>query len=1212
MSAKLQAGDFVHLHNHTHHSLLDGLQKIGPMLDRAKELGMHQLAITDHGTLSGAVEFYKAARDREMKPIIGIETYVANRLHTDKDPQKDKGRFHLLLFAMNNQGYENLMRLSTLANLDGYYYKPRIDRELIEKYNEGLIATSACIGGEVGEALRNDNYELARKNAEWYKGVFGDRYYLEVQDHGHQWDEQRKVNQKVIELGADLDIPCVVTADAHYTVKEDQQAHEVLLCVQTGALLDEPGRFSLKDTDLYLKDPIDIIERWSDYPEVISNTKKLADRCEIEIQLGNILIPKFNVPKGKTEKSYLEELIYHGLVERYVEKPPKDLSQLNPEQCMKLLDSSIVDRTKYELGVINQMGFSGYFLIVADFINWGKARGIVFGPGRGSAAGSIISYALKITELDPLRYDLLFERFLNPDRISMPDIDIDIQDSRRDEVIQYCVEKYGEDQVAAIVTFGTMAARNAIRDVSRVLDVPYAEADRLAKLVPPPIQGRHIPLAVSIEEDDTLKQEYDTNSTSRKVIDLAIKLEGTIRSHGVHAAGVVIAPDELVKYTPLEMSQKGVVATQYAMGPVEELGLLKMDFLGLSNLTIINNAQRIVRKVYGEEILLEDIPLDDLETYQLLGRGETTGIFQFESAGMKRYLRQLQPTVFDDLIAMGALYRPGPMQFIDDFIERKHGRREIEYLHPRLEESLKSTYGVLVYQEQVMEIAKDLCGFSGGQADTLRKAIGKKIAALLAKMKAEFIEGGVKHSGVDPATMEIFWKQLEDFAAYCFNKSHAACYGMISYWTAYLKAHYPAAFMAALMTSDFDDTDRLYIEISECKSMGIDVLPPDVNQSFVEFAVVQPEKKSQKIANIRYGLAAIKNVGTGAVEEILRARKLDGEFKSVEEFAKRVSTRIVNRKAWESLIKTGAFDSLESDRGKLLMNLETLLGYGAKYQKEQNSGQTDLFGGDVPNEIAAKIDWIQPHEAISEKETLQWEKELLGIYLSAHPLDSYETYLNENTVPISKLAKTMDGKKAVIGGVVIDVREIVTKKGSKMAFVKFADVNGETELVVFPEPYAANLEHWQADKILEIEGSINARDREGRIVDEVKILAKKSIELTPELLKKYKSTGKKKAAPKPKKELEEPVSNPISQDLPIPVAAKPQQKLYIQVSDPDNDDQLKRLKTIIDQHPGDTEVILVIDRRQRQAIRLPMRIDPNEELVEGLTKVFGTQKVVLK
>jgi DNA polymerase-3 subunit alpha len=648
----LSAGDFVHLHNHTQYSLLDGLTKVPALVERVQELGMTAVAVTDHGTMSGTVEFYEQANAAGVKPIIGMEAYVAPRTHTDKDVNLDRQYFHLTLLAMNNKGYANLMQLSTIANLQGFYYKPRVDKELLKKFNDGLIVLSGCIGGEISDLLRQDQYDQALKVAEWYQEVFKDRFYIELQDHGHpehptSWSEQKKVNKQLLKIAKQLDIPAVVTCDAHYLNHSDQEAHEVLLCVQTGAFLSDEKRFSLKDFELHVAEPAEIIKRWgAEHPDLILNTKKIADRCQVTIELGKILIPTFPTPKGEDEKSFLEKLVWRGLAWRYGGQSRGEAAKLSVAAAKKTLTPDIIERALYELGVVNSMGFNGYFLIVQDFINWGKDNGIVFGPGRGSAAGSILAYALRITELDPLFYDLLFERFLNPDRISMPDMDIDIQDSRRDEVIKYCINKYGDDRVANIVTFGRMAARNSVRDVARVLQVPYIEADRLAKMIPPPVQGRHIPLMKSLEESTELKTEYETNENSRRVFDLATRLEGTIRSHGVHAAGVVIAPDELIKFAPLEMAQKGVVATQYSMGPVEELGLLKMDFLGLSNLTIIKNTQRIIKKVYGKDIDMIDLPLDDKKTFELFKNGDTTGVFQFESAGMKRYLKELGPTVF--------------------------------------------------------------------------------------------------------------------------------------------------------------------------------------------------------------------------------------------------------------------------------------------------------------------------------------------------------------------------------------------------------------------------------------------------------------------------------------------------------------------------------------------------------------------------------------
>ena len=1194
----LQPSDFVHLHNHTQYSLLDGLTKVPQLIEYVKMNGMHSVAITDHGTLSGAVEFYKAAKSDDIRPVIGMETYVAPRKHTDKDPGKDKANYHLILLAMNQTGYENLMRLSTIANLEGFYYKPRIDHDLLEQYNEGLIVLSGCIGGEVGDALRRDQHEQAKKTAEWYKSVFGDRYYIEIQDHGHpehpsKWDEQVAVNKHARKLADELGIKCALTSDAHYLKHSDQEAHEILLCVQTGSFLSDEKRMTLKDFELHVTKPEELIKRWeNDFPEAITTTREIAERCNVELELGKILIPKFDTPDNLSEEEYLKTLVFRGLAWRYGGIKQEKIIDLNYASARKKLSHQVIARADYELGVIQQMGFSGYFLIISDFMNWGKGQGIVFGPGRGSAAGSIIAYSLNITELDPLEYDLLFERFLNPDRISMPDIDIDIQDTRRDEVIQYCVKKYGKDRVANIVTFGRMAARNAVRDVARVLQVPYADADRLAKMIPPPVQGRHIPLEISLKDNSELSEEYENNETSKRVFDLAVQLEGTIRSHGVHAAGVVIAPDDIVKFVPLELAQKGVVATQYSMNPVEELGLLKMDFLGLSNLTIIKNALRIIKKVEGKDIDISTIPLDDDLTYRLFQDGSTTGVFQFESAGMKRYLKELKPTVFDDLIAMVSLYRPGPMQFIDTFIKRKHGKEKVEYFHEKMESALKSTYGVLVYQEQVMQIAKDLSGFSGGQSDTLRKAIGKKIAELMAKMKEEFIDGGVKHSGADPHQMELFWKQLEDFAAYCFNKSHAACYALIAYQTAYLKAHHPGAFMSALMTSDFDDTDRLAIEITECTHMDIAVQLPDVNQSFVEFSVV-PKKKQ-----IRFGMAAIKNVGTGAVEEILRARR-EGDFTSLEDFFSRVNTRTVNRKALESLIRAGAFDTL-GERGTILHNLDVILAFASRIQKQKAIGQTDLFGGaaESSSNATAKLHLEQPPKQPTTNEMLTWERELLGIYLSAHPLKDFEKYLEAKTVPVTSITPEYDGKNVTVGGIVADVREIMTKKGQKMAFVRIADKFSDIELIIFPNSYEKTDHLWTQDRVVLVKGKINATDKDGNKTTEVKIMVNDAQEITLDQAKRLKTNKKSK----------KPALEPVAHKEETPVG----QKLYLRIQNAQDNDVLMNLKSTIEGNNGNTEVVLVVGADDsRQIIKLPMRLDASEKNLDALADLVGSENVKL-
>lgn len=1207
---KLQSSDYVHLHNHTHYSLLDGLTKIPELVDFVKRDGMEAVAVTDHGTMSGLVELYKCCHDQGVKPILGLEAYVAARTMNDKDPAHDKQRFHITLLAMNNQGFENLCRIMSRAEEYGKYYKPRTDHEDLARFNEGIICLSGCLGSEISEAIQAGDDQRAIKLVQWYKKTFKNRFYLEMQDHGHPDSSTHSTRQKLIndwhmKHSKELGVPLVVTCDAHYLNHEDQDAHEVLLCIGTAAYLSDSNRMSLKDYDLHVVSSKEIIQHWGKTcPEAILNTKKIADRCNVDLHLGRMLIPKFPVPKGETEASYLEKLVFRGLVYRYSQKTLSDVEKLTIAQCKKILatidrdrdqEHQILPRIDYELSVVNKMGYNGYFLIVQDFINWGKDQRIVYGPGRGSAAGSILAYALRITELDPLKYGLLFERFLNPDRISMPDIDTDIQDTRRDEVIEYCTEKYGKERVSNIVTFGKMMAKNAVRDVARVLEVPYAEADRLAKMVPDPVQGHHVHLQAAIKEVPDLKNEYETNSTAKEVIDFAARLEGTIRNHGVHACGVIIAPDDLVKFLPLEVSAKGPIAAQFPMGQVEDLGLLKMDFLGLSNLSVINNALRMIRKVYHDDIDLSALPLDDLKTFQLLQRAETTGVFQLESAGMKRYLKDLKASTFEDIIAMVALYRPGPMQFIDSFIKRKHGAEKITYLHPGLEGALCNTYGILIYQEQFMQISQSWCGFTGGQADTLRKAVGKKKIDLMKKVKPEFIEGAIKVGGASPEIAEKFWDQLLEFANYCFNKSHAACYALIAYWTAYLKAHYPDAFMAALMTADMRWTDRLAIEIAECKRMGIKVLGPDINQSYGDFGIVGGEQ------TIRFGLSGIKNMGKALVEEIvIPERDKNGEFKSVCDFAKRVDSTKFNKKSWESAIKTGAFDRFGHSRSDLLANLEGIQSYGAKIQKDLSAGQTDLFGlmgeaGAVP-EVEIKPVPTQH----TEKELLLWERDLMGLYLSAHPLDKYDTYFEEQTHPMRFISEENDNKIITIGGIIVSVRSLLTKKGAKMAFVKVENKTEEAEFVVFPSVFEEFGGKLVVDNVVKIRGRVNARDKNGHPTSDVKLLAE-SIELiSDDILENYQSTGTKLA-----------VSSPISNNYRPKDPRK--ERLYILIENSDDSETLLAIRRLADLYLGVQEVVLVLkEGEEKRPLKMPFKVEINEDLLGKLKDLVGVDCVKVK
>ena len=1201
---------------------------------------MEAVAVTDHGTMSGLIELYKMANDAGIKPILGLEAYVAARRLEDRDPAYDKERFHITLLAQTNKGFENLCRMMTIAETDGKYYKPRIDHRVMEEYNEGVICLSGCAGSEISMAIRNDDLDRARELIKWYSGVFKDRFYLEMQDHGHpesptHWDVQNKINNQLMEFSKEFGLPLVVTCDAHYIKHEDQDAHEVLLCIGTGSRITDEKRMSLKDFQLHVITPDELLPRWQKTcPEAVLNTKKIADSCNVTIDLGRILIPKFPIDTGETEKQYLDNMVFRGLAERYGYLSKEEAQTKTVEEIRPLLSKEILERIDYELSVVDKMGYNGYFLIVQDFINWGKNQGIIYGPGRGSAAGALLAYAIHITDVNPLDYDLLFERFLNPDRISMPDIDTDIQDNRRDEVIEYCTRKYGKGRVGNIVTFGKMMAKNAVRDVARVLEVPYADADRLAKLVPDPVMGHHVKLKDAIVNDPELKKEYETNPTSKEVIDFAMRLEGTIRGHGVHACGVVIAPDDLVKFLPMEVSAKGPLTTQYPGPTVEELGLLKMDFLGLSNLSVIQQALRIIKKVYKNTIVMNDLPIDDPEVYKLFQRGDTTGVFQFESGGMKKYLRELKPTEFADLIAMNALYRPGPMQFIPSFIRRRHGEEPVTYLHPGLENSLKSTYGILIYQEQFMQASKEWCGFTGGQADTLRKAVGKKKIDLMNKVKPQFIEGAVKIGGATEEIANTFWDQLLEFANYCFNKSHAACYALVAYWTAWLKTHYPDAYMAALMTSDMRWTERLTIEMTECKRMGMKVLGPDINESYADFGIVGQTK------TIRFGLAAIKGMGKALAEEVIEVRDKDGKFKSLFDFAKRVPATKFNKKSWESSIKCGVFDSFGYTRSDLLYNLESIQAYANKCQKDQASGQTDLFGmmgaaAEIPEPE------IKPAPTqYTDKEQLLWERELMGLYISAHPLDKYDKYFEEQTMPIAEIKPALNGASVIVGGIITDVRTLITKSGSKMAFVKIEDKSNEIEMVVFPRTFETVGAKLVADTVIKVTGKVNATDRDGNMTDEAKINAEEIDVVTDEELNSYESTGAKLKVPT-KGVPQKPRGKTAAQNVNAgngsgghgggrrgggssapathfatsasgvggtPIKTK---KLYIRVLDPSNKQALVDLKTSCSRFPGMSDVILVIGP-DKKAMRLPFRCDCDAKLLSELKEIFGEEGVVAK
>ncbi|TSC91420.1 MAG: DNA polymerase III subunit alpha [Parcubacteria group bacterium Licking1014_17] len=1047
---------FTHLHVHTHYSFLDGLTRVGDLMERVKELGMDAVAITDHGVLYGAVEFYQKARKAGIRPIIGCEIYVTENMNARQTGVRDY--FHLVLLAENNEGYSNLIQIVTKAHLEGFYYKPRTDKNFLKEHSGGLIALSACLAGEVSRALASNDAERAKRVAEEYRNIFGvDNFFLELQHHPNI-EEQNIVNQRMIELSRQTGIPLVATQDSHYLRKEDAYAHDVLLAVSTGSSVESEDRLTFKDNDFSLLPPEEMAKNFSGVSEAIENTAKISDRCNVEIQLGKTFLPEFPLPGGKTADEYLRGLAYEGLEKRYS----------NPS-------AEIKSRLEFELGVIKQTQFAAYFLIVQDFVNWSKNNGIIVGPGRGSAAGSLVSYLLGITNLDPIKYNLVFERFLNPERISMPDIDLDFDDEQRDRVFEYVKQKYGADHFAKIITFGTMAARGSIRDAGRALGLSYDFCDRIAKLIPfnPQQNEKSGYLKKCVEEVSELKQLYETNADAKKLIDTAMQFEGLVRHASTHACAVVITPKPLTEYVPLQKgTNEGDIITQYEMHAIEDLGLLKMDFLGLSNLTIIRNALKIIEKRRNIKIDVDNIPLDDEKTFKLLQKAETTGVFQLESAGMKRYLKEMKPTELEDIIAMVALFRPGPMELIPEYIARKHGKKPVEYLHHLLEPVLKNTYGIMVYQEQLIQAVRVLAGFTLAEADVLRKAVGKKIRSLLMQQEDKFKKGAAD-VGTPKAIADKFWELVEPFNRYAFNRSHAACYAMIAYETAYLKANYPAEFMASLMNSEIGDIERAAFLIEECQSMGVEVLAPDINESLEGFTIVTPP--SEPKVKIRFGLAVIKNVGTNVVKSIVEERKNNGRFTSIENFISRVQDKDLNRKSMESLIKAGAFDGLE-ERARILNNLDQILGYAKEEKKAKDSNQVSLFGGlQMSAEPALRLKETPP---ASRSEKLAWEKELLGLFVSDHPLKAFQEKLSleKGLSDIKDIAGGGKGGRVKIRGIITRIQKIITKTGKPMIFTWVEDLTSKIEVVVFPNVLEQNPEAFQENRIVIISGTLNDRD----------------------------------------------------------------------------------------------------------------------------------------
>ncbi|MBI4262318.1 DNA polymerase III subunit alpha [Candidatus Uhrbacteria bacterium] len=1130
---------FVHLHTHSHYSLLDGLAKIPDLVARAKELGMTALALTDHGAMYGAIEFYQACLKAGIKPIIGEEMYVAPHGHQQKRAQIDEKRFHLILLAKNNTGYKNLIKLTTAAHLEGFYYKPRIDLELLQRYHEGLIALSACQSGEVGEAAETGDVEATMKVAEKYRAVFGDDYYLEVQPHP-RLPGRITANNTIFEVGKRLQVPIIATYDSHYLHPEDADAQDILLCLQTKKTKDDPNRMSMANEDFSLASPEAMIAAFPDHPEVIANTLAVAEKCNVTIELGKTTLPRYALPEGKTVDGYLRELCEQGIPKRY------------PQLAASSQQLAAVEaRLDYELGVITKTGFASYFLIVQDFVNWAKDHGIVVGPGRGSAAGSIVSYLLNITNLDPLAYELVFERFLNPERISMPDIDLDFADTRRDEVLRYVEEKYGRDHVAQIITFGTMAARAAIRDVGRVLGISYATCDKIAKLIP-----MFMELDEALNTVPELKSMVATDPEVKQFLDASRKLEGVARHASTHACGVVITPEPLQEYVPLQYASASdeSIISQYSLHPVEDLGLLKMDFLGLTNLTLIETCIDILKKMHGIDINIDTIPLDDANAFKLLQDGLTTGVFQLESSGMTRYLKLLKPSSLEDIIAMVALYRPGPMELIPDFINGKHGKKKVTYIHPKLKPILEKTYGVAVYQEQVLQIARDLAGFTLGEADVLRKAVGKKIAKLLNEQKEKFVKGCIANGLAESTAIKIF-EFIEPFAGYGFNRAHAACYALLAYQTAYLKANYPTEFMTALLTAEQGDVDRASKLVNECRAMGITVLPPDINESYSTYTAV----KDAATPTIRFGLLAIKNMGENVVKALIHERKAKGQYVSLQDMLTRVHHKDLNKKSLESLIRSGSLDRF-GERNQLLVNIETLLSFNRRAVGEASNGQTSLFAGAASSVTALTL---HPVEPVSRMQSLAWERELLGLYITEHPLDTYRDRIPSGTTTIAALKESKATTTVTIAAIVMTMRRIITKKGDPMLFVTLEDQSGSVEGIVFPRTYEAASALWRPDVVLVCHGTYSEKEGEPKfIVDEAKELTNGARVSTNEIFL-------------------------------ISVAARER-------------DRLPELKILLERHPGRARVVLDMEEGgNTRRIATSLYVEQSDELKKKLRVLLG-------
>ncbi len=1146
--------DFIHLHNHSHYSLLDGAARIDQIIAKVSELEMKSFALTDHGNMFGAVEFYKSAKKAGIKPIIGMEAYVAPGLHTEKrTPTEGKRAYHLVLLAKNNTGYRNLLKLTSMAYLDGFYFTPRVDKDLLRQYSDGLIASSACLSGQVTYHASRGDYDRAKEQALEYDEIFGrGNFFLELQRHftldGQEFEREAIAREVIRKISKDTGIPLVATNDAHYVSADHHLAHDALICIGRGKYVSDTKRMKYDTKDIYIKSSEQMVELFKDVPEAIENTLRISELCNFELEIGVNHMPEFPIPEGLSLNDHLDNLTWEGL-----------------ERRVKEIDSKYKERLEYELGVIKKMGFPGYFLITHDFVNYAKQQRIPVGPGRGSAAGSLVAYSLGITDLDPLQYNLLFERFLNPDRISMPDIDIDFCYDRREEVIDYMRRRFGEESVTQIITFNKLKARAVIRDVGRVLEVPIKETDRIAKLVP---EELGITLPQALKKSPELKQASELDEVHTKLFDYSQVLEGMNRNAGKHAAGLVIAPGKLTDYIPLYKSAKdGSVTSQYDMKAIEDVGLIKFDFLGLRTLTVIQEAVDLIKKFQNIDINIANIPMDDPAVYKLFADGLTIGLFQFESTGMREYLKKLKPTVLDDLIAMNALYRPGPMGNINTFIARKHGEEKVSYLHPLMESILKDTYGIIVYQEQVMQMGSVIAGFSLSKADLMRRAMGKKIKALMDEMKGEFISGAKTHDINEKLSTKI-WDLIEKFAEYGFNKSHSAAYSVIAYQTAYLKTHYPVEFMAANLSSETGDTNKIQKLLAECRKLGIETIPPDINQSFVHFS---PGKDK----SIIYGLNAIKKVGTKAAEAIMEEREANGRFETMFNFCSRVESQNLNKGVIEALVGSGSLDTVPGARWEKFISVEMAVHHGQRVQTLKNTNQTDLFGGGGGESAMIREPELSEAPSWNNMDLLNREREYIGFYLTGHPLKGFENEIKTfSTLDLVDLTAVRDEQDIRVGGIISAMKIHYDRRNKQMSFFTLNGLDGSVEALTFSTTFEKYKEYITNDALVFMEGKISKRSDE-----DVKVLVNKVIPL-------------------------EEAQNEYAREVHV-------------AFDPNTvpDGNVNEMQNLARRYSGTCNLIFHLregEKRERQMLARNIRVSANRSFLRNLRELFGEDNAWLK